>query len=279
MASNIAPLADGRSTPYEARFKEPCSGKLIPFGQLVHYRPPPPVARKKLQTFSRKTTPGLMLGWHMQPGQVFHNEYDVVPLSAFQSAVTPKRIPIHTSKGGEIVVHDVTKFPLAEARDRKMYLVKAIDYDRPPLPAPSIEDKDEESEKFWSSLTDLPEESQATDLLYAPEPFVAPMPDPLEVDDPTGHLKGADGYTYTYIAGRKTRVVKTSRPPDILPEAWQAESYANRKKIATAYREEMAARAEREKTERAARSALASASGPGGSSFAAVSAATILATS
>ena len=101
----------------------------------------------------------------MQPGEKFHGQYDVVPLSAFQTGKCPTRVPVFTIKEKEIFIHKTTKFPLAEARDAKAYKVDALDYDKPPE---AIMDEEHDSEEFWNNLESLPEESEADGVLYDP---------------------------------------------------------------------------------------------------------------
>jgi hypothetical protein len=254
MAENILPIADGRPVPYERRFKEPFPGKIIPYGQLVHYRPPPPVLRT-LPTFSRKTIPGVFIKWRFQPGHKFHDEYDVVPLYAFQGE-KKNRIPVHTVKGKELIVHDTPRFPLAEARESELYKVKSVDVDAPPeLEAEAAAD----DENFWQNLEDLPEESEAAGTLYDPPPLVIPSADFLL--EPEEKSKRSDGFKYTYVGDRKTRVMKTTRPPDILPEAWTLLSQKERKRLAQEEKERIEARAIAELGESQASSSSASSSG------------------
>eukprot|EP00972_Heterocapsa_arctica_P107616 15854741-Heterocapsa_arctica.AAC.1 len=59
--------------------KEPFPGMMIPFGALVHYRPPKPIL-DALPKFAPRTCHGIFLAWYMRPGMEFEGDYLVLPM-------------------------------------------------------------------------------------------------------------------------------------------------------------------------------------------------------
>ena len=57
-------------TPYESRFGKRCSGKTIPFGAEVQYKPTSKSDLERLSAFGGKTLPGLFLGYHLENMEV-----------------------------------------------------------------------------------------------------------------------------------------------------------------------------------------------------------------
>ena len=96
-------------------------GWILPFGCLIHYRPPKPVL-KSLAKFSPTTIPGLFLGWHVEPGCGFHGDYMAVALEKFK---TPDQTSFHAHRVKEIVNFDATSFSLQAAMVESMIEVSA----------------------------------------------------------------------------------------------------------------------------------------------------------
>ena len=133
------------------------------------------------------------------------------------------RIHVYTVR--EILEHHETRFPLAEARDKVAYDVRAIDYESPPE---AVHDDGKGEEEFWNTLEDYPEESDPTGVLYDPPPIELPaLDEPILAEE--APKKGAG--TYADVAGRMTRIQKTARVPNMWPEAWQLMSKKQRKTV------------------------------------------------
>jgi hypothetical protein len=67
---------DGVS-PWFRKHKAHLKGKQYPFGSLVYYYPPEP-DRKEMPKFEPRAKAGLMMGYHLQPGEHFRGEYLVM---------------------------------------------------------------------------------------------------------------------------------------------------------------------------------------------------------
>eukprot|EP00972_Heterocapsa_arctica_P043679 6448494-Heterocapsa_arctica.AAC.1 len=52
---------------------------MIPFGALIHYRPPKPML-DALPKFAPRSCHGIFLGWYMRPGMDFKGDYLVLPM-------------------------------------------------------------------------------------------------------------------------------------------------------------------------------------------------------
>ena len=99
---------NGDPSPYEKLHGEEFAGWRLPFGSLVHYRPPRPVM-KSLPKFAPRTVPGVFVGWHLDPGCSWRGDYLVIPLTSFQQSGR-KSYQAHRIK--ELISFDPTDFPL-----------------------------------------------------------------------------------------------------------------------------------------------------------------------
>jgi hypothetical protein len=97
---------------WERRYKEQCSIPLWPFGSVVHYRDPTPIADHKFAATMRK---GIYVGVYMNPGGGWYGDHVVVD---FENYVKPGgcRNPL-TIRTKEIYCDPTPKFPLFEARE------------------------------------------------------------------------------------------------------------------------------------------------------------------
>ena len=122
MATNVtvsASAADGLS-PYERHMKEPFAGMMIPFGALVHYRPPKPFLNT-LPKFAPRECHGIFLGWYMRPGMEFKGDYLVLPMSGLDTGAGP--IPVHRIK--EVRMAHPINFPMQKLEDVPLIQVEA----------------------------------------------------------------------------------------------------------------------------------------------------------
>ena len=122
MATNMtvsASAPDGLS-PYERHMNEPFPGMMIPFGALVHYRPPKPVL-DTLPKFAPRSCHGIFLGWYMRPGMEFKGDYLVLPMSGLDAEAG--QIPIHRIK--EVRMAHPVSFPLQKLEDVPLIQVEA----------------------------------------------------------------------------------------------------------------------------------------------------------
>ena len=74
MAHNIQDHPEIKS-PWELRFGEKFKGPNIPFGARIDYWTGPKLKSKKDLRFDPTSNPGIFLGYAMQPGFIWRNEY------------------------------------------------------------------------------------------------------------------------------------------------------------------------------------------------------------
>ena len=116
----ICDRSNGEMSPFEKRNGEVFDGWRLPFGSLVHYRPPRPVMQG-LPKFAPRSVPGIFVGWHLEPGCLWKGDYLVIPLASFREA-GKKRFHAHRIK--ELVSFDAMEFPLQAAYKEKMSAVE-----------------------------------------------------------------------------------------------------------------------------------------------------------
>ena len=120
VANAISCKADGGPSPWNVRHGADFDGWRLPFGCLVHYRPPKPIL-KSLKKFDPRTVPGIFVGWHLEPGYSFRGDYLVLPLTMFQ-VTGRKKYKAHRIK--ELVHFDEVQFPLQKAMAEARTTVK-----------------------------------------------------------------------------------------------------------------------------------------------------------
>ena len=115
---------DGKSAYERLHGTSSFTGKLVPFGMGIQFRPTKP-NREKLLEFDSRAVDGIFLGWDIQPGMTFKGDYLVAAWSDFQALGLDAKVPVHVVR--EIIVPENVSFPVADA-ERAMGL-------RMPLPA------------------------------------------------------------------------------------------------------------------------------------------------
>ena len=117
-----------RRSAWSERKGSPFAGLKIPFGALIDYMPPNTTREyREKQKFDLKTSPGVFLGYELQPTSVWKRHYRVMPLSCVRD------VPLlHGARGlgaalksfitytENLVKPDVKNlvFPLKEESDR-----------------------------------------------------------------------------------------------------------------------------------------------------------------
>ena len=95
-------------SPFNARHGSNFSGKIIPLGALVEFRPSN--TRESAPKFSTKSTPGIFLGYHLLPGGKWKGDYLVSELEEFRKGKTPGNIS--TQRVQEVAITHKWFFPL-----------------------------------------------------------------------------------------------------------------------------------------------------------------------
>ena len=72
-ATAVVGGSDGETSPWMKMHGSDFGGWVLPFGCLIHYRPPKPIL-KSLAKFSPETIPDMFLGWHVEPGCGFRGD-------------------------------------------------------------------------------------------------------------------------------------------------------------------------------------------------------------
>ena len=121
-ASAISEQTNGDPSPWFLMHGEQFEGWALPFGSLIHFRPPHP--REHLDKFAPRAVPGLFLGWHVEPEYGFRGDYIVVALDAFK---VPNQKVVNANRVKEIVSFEPTKFPLQAAMMEDMIDVRPIE--------------------------------------------------------------------------------------------------------------------------------------------------------
>ena len=84
MSHNITSRGAGRMSPWELRHKKgKFHGEKIPFGALIDYLPSKNKEQKESVVWDSRGRAGIFLGWHLQPGGKWKNEYYVADLTGF----------------------------------------------------------------------------------------------------------------------------------------------------------------------------------------------------
>ena len=120
-ATAICEQPNGDASPYFLKHSKDFEGWKLPFGCLVHFRPPRPIAQE-LPKFAPRAVPGIFLGWHVEPGCNFRGDYLVIPIATFQA---PDQKSYHAYRVKELVSFEPTQFPLQVALIEEMTKVKA----------------------------------------------------------------------------------------------------------------------------------------------------------
>ena len=226
MAHNIQDHPEILS-PWELRFGEKFKGPNIPFGARIDFWTGPKLKPKKDLRFDPTSNPGIFLGYVMQPGFVWRNEFLVASLKdlmekEFNESVQVVRVNQLTVPDGPFV------FPLkGRYKAIREGLYESLSLDAPPDPkrmdAQTIEDlisprkTVEGEEEFEQLMREAGLES-----------------DDIEVIDPkTGKSEfiSKDDPSYYDSSGFKGRRYKgSSKPKDIPTFLWRGASKAARER-------------------------------------------------
>ena len=147
----ISPGSGGDPSPWWLLHGSDFPGWVLPFGALIHYRPPAQV-QKALPKFAPRTIPGIFMGWHVEPGCKFRGDYYVLPISAFRVAGKREYVA-HRIK--ELVHFDESVFPLQKAALDDMIKVGPLEDDGPevmPKSADDILDEDGATEVYPENI-------------------------------------------------------------------------------------------------------------------------------
>ena len=111
MALNATKRLDNGIVPWEARYREPFLGLMIPFGARVLYWNNPKQNVPADSKFAPTGVEGIFLGYHIQPGFIWKEEYLVTPVKGCDFAFEIGNFPILRSKRMELLPGDFT-FPM-----------------------------------------------------------------------------------------------------------------------------------------------------------------------
>ena len=126
IALNLCKRFDTGIVPWEARFGEPFAGLIVPFGAKVLYWHNPKQNVPETSKFSSTGVEGIFLGYHIQPGFVWKQEYLVAPVNNAKDAIEDGTLRVIRAKRVELLEGPFI-FPLQSEH------VRAAETDRVPL--------------------------------------------------------------------------------------------------------------------------------------------------
>ena len=231
MAHNIQDHPEILS-PWELRFGEKFKGPNIPFGARIDYWTGPKLKPKKDLRFDPTSNPGVFLGYAMQPGFIWRNEYLVASLKdlmekEFNEAVQVVRVNQLTVPDGPFV------YPLkGRYKAIREGLYDSLSLEAPPDPrrmdAQTIEDLVAPRKTADPGLVDGEEEFEQMMREAGLET------DDIEVINPkTGSTEmiSKDDPSYYDSSGFKGRRYKGSSKPEEIPTfLWRGASKAARER-------------------------------------------------
>jgi hypothetical protein len=173
---------DKGETPWELRHGRKFAGLLIPFGAAVEFKTSP--IRDGPGKFAPKATPGVFVGYYMQPGGQWKGDYLVARLEDFASSSgsLPRPVPVQRVK--EVIQMQEITFPLKARYDAERYadpVGARPDKDDgslaalwDPLP-PAVEEPPiaEEDPPVLQVEPDAPPPPAAVNAAVVPQPMVA----------------------------------------------------------------------------------------------------------
>ncbi len=113
MAMNLSEQLTGDRSPWDLRDKRDFSGKIIPFGCLVYFWED----RKRPDSIAGKMSPsssqGVFLGYHIQAGHVWRDEYLVAHLDGLDYRLADGSVKVIRTKRIELPDGDFV-FPLTK---------------------------------------------------------------------------------------------------------------------------------------------------------------------
>ena len=114
MALNLSRRLDTGRIPWTERFGEDFNGRLVPFGAKVLFWNNPKQNITDASKFAPKGEDGVFLGYHIQPGFIWRQEYLVAPLKGSRDAIENDDLKVIRAKRMELPIGDVI-FPLSES--------------------------------------------------------------------------------------------------------------------------------------------------------------------
>ena len=102
---------DNGQIPWEIRFGSKFNGKRIPFGAKILYWAPKKQKKPERSKFAGTGVEGIFLGYHIQPGFIFNDEYLVAPLHNIANALENEDLRVFGAKRLELPEAGF-KFPL-----------------------------------------------------------------------------------------------------------------------------------------------------------------------
>ena len=108
---NVTMRLDNGQIPWELRFGSKFNGKRIPFGAKVLYWAPKKQKKPERSKFAGTGIEGIFLGYHIQPGLIFNDEYLVAPLYNIDNALENQDLRVFRAKRLELPDGGFT-FPL-----------------------------------------------------------------------------------------------------------------------------------------------------------------------
>jgi hypothetical protein len=216
LSSNISKTSDGDCACDIRHPNALFTGKRLPFGCLIDFKPSP-VKGKVVSKFEPRSVPGLFIGWVLQPGGKFKGDYIVISLEDMNVLLAkPKNARIFVQRVKEIYHNEDEGFifPLKTQYDQDR---RTINVSKPTETKSTVETKADD----WllddrgdaDAAADANPEPGQTDVeeiqAKTPEPEQDKPKDAVVIVNPLADTRNPRKYT-----GSK-------RPPHIWPEAWQ----------------------------------------------------------
>ena len=180
MALNLSEQLSGEHSSWELRYKREFDGKIIPFGCLVHFwenrKRPDSVAGK----MSPNSSKGVFIGYHIQSGHVWRDEYLVAHLDGLDYKLSDGSVKVIRTKRLELPDGPFV-FPLS--KDQQISVMD-VDCDYDPSSDEGGPDDDDQPGDDDQGRGDPTKESQPPDVP------VSERPTSVEVEPPTE--KGSD---------------------------------------------------------------------------------------
>ena len=263
IALNVTKRLDDGVVPWEARYGEPFTGMIIPFGAKVLFWNNPKQGTPPTTKFGPTGVEGIFLGYHIQPGFIWREEYLVTPVHNCEQMFETGNFPILRAKRLELIPGDFT-FPM---RPSEIAIRDATE-------APRLEDQDCEwdpdAPESWPDTKGEGEGSAGDQVSgvgkeVVTESVVAPeipssssegIAAKMTKHDPTRMPDGKPvpaGYNWDGV--RLVRNKRGSkRPPDTPSEFWHMYSAKQREEDIARYerKKQIEAEEERRKVEREA---------------------------
>ena len=247
MALNTTTRLDNGKVPWQLRFGEDFSGMKIPFGAKILFWNNPKLKAPKISKFSPTAAEGIFLGYHIQLGFIWKEEYLVAPLDKIEGSIEANDLKIIRSKKIELLQGDFV-FPLTHG-------LEALGNQKPPQlddqnanvrPAGVEADEDADLAEYAPSDDEDEAKGSSEPGPIDPPPSEAPRTrrswDPFKMPDGSPVPKG-----YNYDGTRLVRNRRGSaRPLDTPSSAWVMMSQKDRAADAERYRKKLEAQKEAE---------------------------------